>query len=970
MPECSLPRSWRCIPQVVVLCAAVIPYLGVLDAPFVFDDVRLVQQNTLLSSGLDDSGGWLATFDVTSRRWDSEELRPNYRPLRFLSYLLDYKLSLAWLGSFAADDPPVLFFHLTNVLLHALNALLVFCLSRSLARSCAPTWGESHTAFLGLTAGLIFALHPLLTEAVTYISGRRDVLSGFFFLGAVVLYLRTAPEARPGGLCMLFVPLFFVAGLLSKEMVITLPPVLLLIDLTRRACWSGRRILLHAILWALALVFVVITLLNSRLLAEAPDGIAQDVALTACRYVARYLFLTLLPVYQSVDYSFAVIPSSKGILEPLTTLPSVVLVLALLGLATGGLLARVRGKSASPSRAIFALGLLWFAGTLVPVLQVVPIAERFAERFAYLPAVGIILIVAMVLTQLRRFDTILGWSVLGFLCLILLVATVQRNRDWSSPLALWTSAVKTHPRAARAHMGRANALKESSMLRDAAVEYTEALRIFEEEPSVPLHHGYILQALTLRGGVYGLLAGTHTPQVADRKHPSLLELAVKDYRRVLAMKDTDGVIIESSDKHTALHTDLAGFLLNLGRKDEAAKEYRRVIEIGAPVSHVSGAHYYLGKIARLEGDFQGAVSDLEHAYALIPEKDPSKFPVAIELVDLLIEMGELDKASRAVERALSDGAAGKMKLHVLTREAKILDRRGELTDCMAVLQRILDTDLSYWPALLALGDIESNLGKYDKAAERFRSVLKVDPGNAGATGGLQRLKVRKGLSGGEQGGGEIPGEDDEQLLIVLEKKGSEAMRRGELLAAREFFANLLERATGARSRRFQLLGLRGIGAAEEKLGRYEKAVAALESALEIEPGDVVTLRRIADVYLRSIGDREEARTFYERYLGALPSEAEADPLVLVNLGQLLNKSDPVRALRYFERASEQGHDTAALDLSLGYLYAEAGILKKSLEAFNRYFERTPLVSEAGGEDPQRAAARVFVRENVLPFVEE
>ena len=130
MPECSLPRSWRCIPQVVVLCAAVVPYLGVLDAPFVFDDVRLVQQNTLLSSGLDDSGGWLATFDVTSRRWDSEELRPNYRPLRFLSYLLDYKLSLAWLGSFAADDPPVLFFHLTNVLLHALNALLVFLTQR------------------------------------------------------------------------------------------------------------------------------------------------------------------------------------------------------------------------------------------------------------------------------------------------------------------------------------------------------------------------------------------------------------------------------------------------------------------------------------------------------------------------------------------------------------------------------------------------------------------------------------------------------------------------------------------------------------------------------------------------------------------------------------------------------------------------------------------------------------------------
>jgi len=964
MPECGLPRSWRCIPPVVVLLAAVVPYLGVLDAPFVFDDVRLVQENTLLSSGWEDLP---ATFDVTSRRWDSEELRPNYRPLRFFSYVLDYKLSLAWLGPFPEDDPPVFFFHLTNVLLHALNALLVFWLSRALARSCAQPWIESHAAFFGLVAGLVFALHPLATEAVTYISGRRDVLFTLFFLAATTFYLRTAPEARPGLLCILLVPLLFVAGLLSKEMVVTLPPALLLVDLVRQARWNGPRVLLHALLWATALVFVGITLSNSRLIAAAPAGISQEVVLTACRYVVRYLFLVLLPIHQSVDYSFAAIPTSTGILDPLTTLSSVVLVLAFLGLATWQLLARARARSASPSRALLALGFLWFAGTLVPVLQVVPIAERFAERFAYLPTVGIILIVAMVLTQLRRFDRILGWSFTGFLCLILLVATVHRNRDWSSRVALWTSAVKTQPRAARAHMGRANALKEAWMLREAATEYTQALRIFEEQPSVPLHHGYILQALTLRGGVYSLLAGT------DHADRSLLELAVKDYRRVLAMKDVDGVIIESSEKHTALHTDLAGFLLNLGRKAEAEKEYRRVIEIGAPVSHVSGAHYYLGKIARLSGDFQGAASGLERAYELIPEKDPSKFPVAIELVDLLIEMRELDKASRAVDGALSDGAKGKMKLHLLTREAKILDRRGELTDCMAVLQRILDVDPTYWPALLALGDIESNLGKYDKAAERFRAVLEVEPGNAEAARGLQSLQIREGLAVGEDGGGESTGgssEDTEQLLAALQKKGREAMKKGEILAARDFFANLLARATSVQDRGFQLQGLRGIGAAEERLGRYQKAVASFDEALELAPGDAATLRGLADVYLRSIGDKEEARAFYERYLDALPSEAEADPLVLVNLGQLVSKSDPARALRYFEGARDQGHDTTALDRSLGYLYAEAGILKKSLDAFNRYFERTPVVDEAGREDAQRAAARRFVTENVLPFVEE
>jgi len=968
-----LDRSWRFIPPVVVLLAAVVPYLGVFDAPFVFDDVRLVQQNTLLSSGLEDSGGWLGTFDVTSRRWDAAELRPNYRPLRFLSYLIDYELSLAWLGPFPADDPPVFFFHLTNVLLHALNSLLVFWISRALARSCAQSGPGCQAAFFGLTAGLIFALHPLATEAVTYISGRRDVLSTFFFLAAMALYLRAAPQARPGPLCVLLVPLFFVAGLLCKEMVVTLPPALALVDLVRRARWNGPRILLHVLLWATALAFVAITLSNSRLIAAAPGGMAQVVILTACRYLARYLFLVLLPIHQSVDYSFAAIPQSTGILDPWATLPSVLLVVALVGLALWQLQVRVRGKSASSGRALLALGFLWFIGTLVPVLQVVPIAERFAERFAYLPTVGIILIVAVVLTRLRRFDRVLGWSATGFVCLILLAATVHRNRDWSSRLALWTSAVQAQPRAARAHMGRANALKEAWMLRDAASEYSQALSIFEEQPSVPLHHGYILQGLTLRGGVYGLLAGTNSPQATDPTDgpgETWLELAVKDYRRVLAMTDTDGTRIEASEKHTALHTDLAGFLLNLGRRADAVMEYRRVIEIGAPVSHVSGAHYYLGKIARLEGDFPEATASLERAYASIPATDPSKFPVAIELVDLLTEMRELDRASRMVDRALSDGAVGKMKLHLLTREAKILDRRGEMTDCMAVLQQILDADPTYWPALLALGDIESNLGKYDKAAERFRAVLSADPGNVEAARGLQSLKIRQGTSTGTEGGGETSDEEQRQLLAAVEKKAREDMKKGKILAARDLFANVLARATSIQNREAQMQGLRGIAAAEEKLGRYQKAVASLESALALEPSDAVTLRCLADVYLRSVGDKEEAQALYERYLAVLQSEAEADPLVLVNLGQLLCKADPARALRYFEWARDQGHDTPTLDRDLGYVHAEVGRLKTSLEAFNRYFERTPVVDEAGREDPQRAAARLFVRERVLPFVEE
>ncbi|MBI4604057.1 MAG: hypothetical protein HY721_19040, partial [Planctomycetes bacterium] len=123
----------RVLAPLAILAAAGAPYLGVLDAPFVFDDVKLVRDNALLREGWSDLWKVLETFDVTSRRWDEEDLRPNYRPLRFLSYLLDYQLTRACFGEPPPEGPRPTFFHLTNVLLHGLNALLVAAIARRLA---------------------------------------------------------------------------------------------------------------------------------------------------------------------------------------------------------------------------------------------------------------------------------------------------------------------------------------------------------------------------------------------------------------------------------------------------------------------------------------------------------------------------------------------------------------------------------------------------------------------------------------------------------------------------------------------------------------------------------------------------------------------------------------------------------------------------------------------------------------------
>jgi tetratricopeptide (TPR) repeat protein len=953
-----------------VAVLAVVPYLGVLDSPFVFDDLKLVAQNEHLRSGLRDPRSILATFNVLDRQWDGEDVRPNYRPFRFLSYHLDYEVTRRLYGEPPAAGPPVLVFHLTNILLHALNAVLVVAIVRRLARDLlpppAPGAGGGAETF-ALVAGLLFALHPLATEAVTYVSGRRDVLSTCLYLGALAVALRAGRDAAPGTGAMTAMSLLLICGIWTKETVTTFPAALLLVDWARRARFCARRLVLHALAWAVAALGIAAALGTPGLIAAPAAAGPLELVLTVPRYVARYLGLSLLPLSQSIDYSFAAIPPSTGPLSPWTTLPALALVL---GLAAAGLwgLARARqGGEPRPAPALLAIGLLWFLGTLAPVLQIVPIPERFAERFAYLPLVGIVLCLAAGLAALCRWERVLGLGAAGILCLAALGGTVARNRDWGSPLALWTAAVRAQPRAARAHLARANALKDlgvatksQSVLREALEEYTQAVSIFEEEPDVPLHHGSILQALTLRGGVNALL-GAAEPEAQQR--------AIADLRRVLAMKDVDGVAIESSPKHTLIHLDLGGVLLQRDQRAAAAAEYRRVLEIDAPPAHRAAAEYYLGKIAGLDGKLGEAGEHLSRAYGLIPLDDPSKFRVAVELADALIDQKSFAQAATAVERALADGATGALRHHLLTRLAKAQDRQGEIEACIATLERILREDPQYAPALITLAGIEASQGRHEKAEERYRAVLARDAGNAGALQGLQQVQVLRRIAA-QEGPDALPQVGEKQVLETLAVRAVQTFERGELLAARELYKSLVEQATAARDVKSQALGLRGLAEIEGKLGRAATAEGHLKAALELAPGEAQTLRALGDHHWLRRRDAVQARRSYELAIEALPRGQEADGLLRFHLAEAIGKSDPGLALEHLRLARAAGYDEPALDRSTGYLAAAAGRWRDALDAFNRYLERTPSLDRNGREDPEREAVKVFVKEEVIQHVVE
>lgn len=941
----------------VLFVAAALPYLGILDSPFVFDDVKLVEENALFRQAESEPALLWDMLNIASQRWADDELRPNYRPLRFFSYLVDYRLTRWWYGDNVDDELPPFFFHLSNVLLHALNTLLVGVLALVLLRPLSieeavagPTNGSqesltNHRLLLlgSVSAALVFAWHPIHTEAVTYISGRRDVLSTFFFLLALWLSTRDSGKHSPTVVAIVLTIICFVCGLLTKEMVVTLPPALLLVDVWRQARLTGRRIVLHVALWLVALTFAGLTVANKSLIVDALFQDDEVLFLTACRYVMHYLGLLVLPITQTLDYSFDVIQPSTSLTSPWTTAPAV---FAVSVLVLGGIFALLRWRrgSAHALVGLAGLGALWVVGTLVPVLQFVPIPERFAERFLYLPSFGFVLLVAGFLLWLRRRDPLVSTGALVLVALALLVSAVRRNSDWKSPLTLWTAAAEIHPRCARAQLARGHALRSVGRDREAAQAYTRALEIFEERPQISLHHGYILQALTFRGALYGAL------QPPDRE---LLEQAVTDYRRVLGEKDTDGEPIADSPRHTAVHFDLAGFLIKLERLEEAVVEYRRVIAIGRPTGLVGAAHFYLGQIARQKSDTEAAITSFRSAFAVSPNGAPETFHIAAVLADLLIDRGKLVAVEEIVAEAIERGARVPEKSHLLLRHAKARDRLGDLSGAMEILANLLKDDEGYLPALVTLAGIETNLGQFDAARERYERVLARQPGEPQAVAGLQRLRIQEKLQQNDP-------ETREASLVEIEHKGREHLQKGELLAAREVFAKLLEKATERKDLRVATIANHELADLEERLGRTAIARQYLVQLLQSVPEDPEILLRLGDLSLRRPLDRERAKRYYEQYLAALPEGQKPQPHVYVNLATLVVRDEPTRALEFCDRAKKLGCDLPALDAARGYALAGGKQWESALDAFNRYLERAP-ESDTQGRD----RVRRFVTETVL-----
>jgi Flp pilus assembly protein TadD len=435
----------------LILAAGFASYSNSLNNGFVYDDFVVVSEN-----------GWIGKLEnlpeIFSRDYFSRSGEATYRPVVTASYFLDH-----WLWG---KDP--MGFHLTNVLLHLINGILVFAISSAILRSRG----------LGLVSSAVFVLHPVLTEAVNGIAFREDILCLSFFLGSWLLFRRAVyPNGEGRALRLTGSLVLFCTALLAKETSVVLPAVLALdLLLLGKAYVSAKRpgaILYVTPFFVVSVTFLILraTILSGPVAGMKVFSDTIEALSTIPVIIHQYLRLILAPTGLRAVYDPSCIVGKLNLI-------SVFCMVVIFSLIACAWFLRKREP-----RATFAVG--YFFLTLLPVSHIFfSFWVLMAERFLYMPIISFSLLVALsgqyLYNAFPQHKTMFKRCLVGVFCGIIIAygfAVYQRNRIWKDSLLLWTDAVAKSPRSALARNNLGLEYKRRGMLEAAMEQFQSALTV-------------------------------------------------------------------------------------------------------------------------------------------------------------------------------------------------------------------------------------------------------------------------------------------------------------------------------------------------------------------------------------------------------------------------------------------------------------------------------------------------------------
>lgn len=626
-PRSKAPGDWRLVCGVCLLLTLAVCFIfgRTWGYGFVnFDDDSYFSGNYHVKAGLT----WQGTLWAFQTGYAS-----NWHPLTWLSLMLDAQL----FGPGPAAP------HLTNVILHAANAVLLFLLLRRLTGALWPS---------ALVAA-VFAIHPLRVESVAWISERKDVLSGFFFMLTLLMYARYAqavmgsglpgPDTKATGsspprspvtghrsLYYSLALLFFALGLMSKPMLVTAPFLLLLLDYwplnrlsvpnTNLAPFRKQifRLGLEKLPFlALSLISCVVTVLVQKQAIKTMDVLPSSFRLeNALISYVTYIEQMIWPENLAAYYPYRLdMPTWQVV-------------------STGVLLLFVTLCAVLTARRCpyFLTGWLWYVGMLIPVIGLLQVGgQAHADRYTYLPQIGFSLAIIWAVSDLtmnwRWRRPLLAVASLGLVA-ALTAAAWQQTSFWRNDEALWKHALASTSNNYTAYNNLGYVMAAAGRNDDAIKCYQQALELnpnfsdcANNLGTVYLHQGQLdkaldcyRQALTINpdfAEVHNNLGILFTRQGKNNE-------AIEEYRKAIELKPS----------RVEFYNNLGNLLANQGRTAEAIPLFQKALEIEPENAKV---HYNLANIAFAQGRWQEAIEHYQVALKEMPDSVHAHYQLGLAL---------------------------------------------------------------------------------------------------------------------------------------------------------------------------------------------------------------------------------------------------------------------------------------------------------------------------------------------------
>jgi len=679
-------HAWQRFLPLLLIVAGVLVYAPSLGGPFIFDDSHAVTDNQRIRE-----------------LWPIDRfLRGEIRPVVEITFAINYALGKL--------DP--IGYHLVNIFIHVAAGLTLFGLIRRTLRlpSMAPRWADRAT-LVATAVALLWVVHPLNTQAVSYIVQRAESLMGLFYLLTLYLFVvgATSGRGRWGwwALCLLS----FLIGAFTKEVIATAPLMVLLYDwvflkrpreseqspdlvaagesaaATRGLAINGSRWVMHLALWGALVAVVILAMTGARGATFTKEhssvGAALTEILSSWRYfrtqagvALHYLRLAVWPEPLMLDYGWR--PADR----PLDYLPQIA-VMSLLGLAS------VVGVVLRKWWGYFGI---WFFVVLGPTSSFVPILDLAFEHRMYVPLVGIVVLVVLAVARLldrapRPTRHVVGLALCAAAAVLLSWRTMDRNADYQNPVILWQEAAQYRPHNARAFHNLGVALMSQRRFRDAEAALREAI---ERVPTYHLAHTTLAAVLTEMGRPAEAIESADRALELSPNHPKA------NYQRGRALmmlgRHREAIVwldraVSSDRKYDRAWNDRGLVLASLGQLDEAATSFRRAIDA-----------------------------------------EPELLTAWVNLAMVLRKMGRGAAALEVIEQA--DARFDEAQLHLAMERARTLVSMGRLDEAEVILRAMIDADAATGPAWAMLGLVRERRGDGRGAKQAYLNSMSQAPGQA------------------------------------------------------------------------------------------------------------------------------------------------------------------------------------------------------------------------------------------------